>query len=119
MARKKNRQPPFVMVYKDMLKSEAWEAISNPARVAYIHLKGKCITPNGGEITLSFGEMERFMSRHTFSSAIDQLEECGFIVKAQRGGLYRRRNFYRFTDGWRTYRKKADNKINSSAVSAP
>lgn len=119
MAKIKNRLPPFVAVFREMLQCEAWEAISNPARVAYVHLKAKCVTANVCEITLSFKEMERIMSRHTYSKAIDQLEECGFIIKAQRGGLYRRRNFYRFTDGWRTYRKKADNKTNSSAVYAP
>ena len=96
---KKNRLPPFVAIYKEMLKSEAWEAISNPARVAYLHLKGKSCSAHDNELTLSFGEMERIMSRHTFASAIKQLEECGFIVKTQRGGMYRQRNFYRITDG--------------------
>lgn len=102
---RKRKQPPFVMIFKEMLNSEAWESISNPARVAYLHMKGKKCTVHGEEITLSFGEMERFMHRHTFSTAIDQLEECGFIVKSQRGGLYRKRNYYSFSDRWRTYRK--------------
>jgi hypothetical protein len=105
-ARKKNRLPPFVAVLKEMLKSEAWEAISNPARVAYIHLKGKCITANGGEITLSFKEMERIMDRHTFSRALGQLVAHGFIIKDQRGGMFRKRNFYRFSEQWKTFTRK-------------
>ena len=119
MVKKKNRLPPFVAIFREMLQSEAWEAISNPARVAYVHLKSKLVSFDQVEVTLSFREMEPFMSRHTYSGAIDQLEECGFIVKVQRGGLYRKRNFYRFTDEWKTRKKKVRHKINSSAVSAP
>lgn len=104
--RKKNRLPPFAAILKEMLKSEAWEAISNPARVAYVHLKGKCVTQNNDEITLSFDEMERFMDRHTFSGSLRQLEEHGFIIKTQRGGLFRKRNYFRFTDQWKSFRMK-------------
>jgi len=105
-ARKKNRLPPFVAILKEMLKSEAWESISNPARVAYIHLKSKCVTANGGEITLSFKEMERIMDRHTFARTLGQLEAHGFIIKEQRGGMFRKRNFYRFSEQWKYFTTK-------------
>lgn len=106
MGRKKNRLPPFVAIFKDMLKSQAWEALTNSSRVAYLHLKSKCVTQNNDEITLSFKEMERIMNRHTFSRSIKQLEGHGFITKEQRGGLYRRRNFYRLSEQWKTYAEK-------------
>jgi len=106
MGRKKNRLPPFVAVFKEMLQSEAWEAISNPARVVYIHIKAKCVTPNNDEITLSFNEAERLMERDTFSSALKQLEEHGFITKTQRGGLFRKRNYFRLSDQWKSFRIK-------------
>lgn len=108
---KKNRLPPFVPILKDMLKSEAWEAISNPARVAYVHLKGKCVTQNNDEITLSFKEAERIMCRDTFSSALNQLEKHGFITKIQRGGLYRKRNYFRISDQWKSFRMKKTGEI--------
>jgi hypothetical protein len=117
--KKKNRLPPFVAITREMLKSEAWESLTNAARVAYIHLQSKCVSFDQKEVTLSFKEMERIMSRHTYAGAIDQLEECGFIIKAQRGGLFRKRNFYHFIDEWKSYKKKTGVKINSSAVSAP
>lgn len=88
-----------------MLQSEAWEAISNPARVAYVHLKSKCITANSGEITLSFKEMERIMDRHTFARSLGQLEAHGFITKNQRGGLFRKRNYFRISEQWKSFRK--------------
>ena len=106
MGRKKNRLPPFVAIFKDMLKSDAWEVLSNAARVAYLHLKSKQVSQNNDEITLSFKEMERIMNRHTFSRSIKQLEQYGFIMKEQRGGLYRRRNFYRLSEQWKNSTKQ-------------
>lgn len=106
MGKKKNRLPPFVAIPKEMLRSEAWESISNAARVSYVHLKEKCITANPGEITLSFKEMERIMDRHTFSRSLSQLEARGFILKDQRGGLFRKRNYYRFTEQWKHFTTK-------------
>ena len=105
---KKNRLPPFAAIPKEMIfKSAAWESISNASRVAYVHLVGKRITPNGGEIiTLSFKEMERIMDRHTFARSISQLEAHGFIVKDQRGGLFRKRNYYRFIEQWKSFKIK-------------
>jgi hypothetical protein len=106
MGKKKNRLPPFVAILKDMLQSEAWKAISNPARVAYVHLKSKCFSASNDEITLSFKEMEPIMDRHTFSSALNQLEKHGFIIKIQRGGLFRKRNYFRIIDQWKNFRMK-------------
>ena len=117
--KKNGRLHSFVAITREMLKREAWESLTNGAPVAYLHLKSKQVSFDQFEVTLSFREMERIMSRHTYSGAIDQLEEYGFIIKAQRGGLYRKRNFYRFADEWKTYKKKMSIKIKSSAVSAP
>ena len=102
--KEKNKLPPFVAILKEMLQSEAWESISNPARVSYIHLKSKCISASNDEITLSFKEMEKFMDRHTFSRSLSQLEERGFITKDKRGGLFRKRNYYRFKEEWKSFR---------------
>lgn len=99
------------MIYQEMLRSEAWESITSSARVAYIHLKSKCITATPDEITLSFKEMERIMDRHTFSRSLCQLEVHGFITKDKRGGLFRKRNYYRFTEQWKSFRMKKAGEI--------
>ena len=107
--RREDKLPPFVAIFREMLKSEAWEKLGNAARVAYIHLKAKCVSRNPGEITLSYNEMERFMERRTFSRAIRELEEGGFISRTQRGGLYRRRNFFRLSENWRNHNSGGNN----------
>lgn len=99
--RKKNKFPPFVPIFREMLKSPAWEKIGNPSRVAYIHLKDKCVSRDPGEITLSYHEMERIMERRTFARALHELENFGFIDRIQRGGLFRRRNYFRLIEEWR------------------
>jgi len=87
--RKKEKSRPFVAILKEMLKSPAWLALGNAARVAYIHIKSKAFSRNLEDLPLSYGEMESIM------------EEFGFIQKVQRGGLYRRRNLFSLIDDWR------------------
>jgi hypothetical protein len=97
----KNKLPPFVAVFREMLNSAAWENIGNPARVAYIHIKSKCVSQDPGEITLSFDAMEKFMTRQTYARALRELEKFGFIKRTQRGGLYRKRNYFLLIDEWK------------------
>lgn len=101
---KKPNLPPFVPILRAMLKSTAWQNLTNASRVAYLHIKAKCVSFNPGELTLSFAEMEKIMDRHTFSAALKQLEATGFIIKTQSGGLYRRRNYFRLSDEWKNQR---------------
>jgi hypothetical protein len=100
-SQRKNKSAPFVMIYREMLRSQAWEKIGNASRVAYLHLKAKVVSNNPGEITLSYKEMERYMERRTYAKAIQELEKWGFIDRVQRGGLFRRRNFFRLIEDWR------------------
>lgn len=103
---KNNRLRPFVPVLHEMLDSTAWQKIGNPARVAYIHLKRKCFPWDPpGELTFSYKEAEKFMTRETFARAIRELEANGFISRTQRGGLYRRRNYFRLSDEWKKQRQ--------------
>jgi hypothetical protein len=113
---KKIKSRPFVMVYKDMLNSEAWEELTSASRVAYLHLKSKCVSKDQDDVTLSFDEGERLMNRNTFSRSIKQLAKFGFIIKTQTGGLFRKRNHYQFSEGWRTFKRgTVTRKINSSS----
>ena len=98
--KKKNKLSRFVALHWEIIDSHAWQNLTNASRVALVHLKRKVVMPNPGEISLSYGEMEKIMNRHTYSRALRQLEEFGFITKVQYGGLYRRRNFFRLSEGW-------------------
>lgn len=67
--RKSNDNNPFVMLYKDILQSDAWKRLNNPARVAYLHMKAKVYKKNQKEITLSYKEMEPFMRPKNFQQS--------------------------------------------------
>ncbi len=103
MAKKKNRMSRFVAIPWDIIDSKAWMDLTNAARVAYIHMKRQVRSWNSPPVPLSYRKMEPIMNRHTFASSLKQLEKVGFIKKQQQGGLYRKRNFFRFVDDWKQY----------------
>ena len=99
--RKKQKCPPFVMIYKDMLKHPKWQKLKATSMVAYIYIKSKAITNNQEEIFLSFKEMEPVMTHPTFFNALTELENNGFIEKTQFGGLFKKRNKFKLSDNWK------------------
>jgi hypothetical protein len=113
---RKSKTPPFVMVEKALLQSEAWKSISNSARVVYIHIKGQAKCKNPGELNLLHTEMDPFMSRKTFAAAIRRLDHVGFIDFEKRGGLYRFKNYFRLSERWRTFQNPEQN---SRGISPP
>ncbi len=92
---------PFVAVIKYMLRSPAYKKLRNPARVAHLLLSAQRYQAGQREVKFPYSEAQQYMDRHTFSRAIRQLVELGFIEKTQYGGLYRRTNIYRFIEDWR------------------
>ncbi|HBR21985.1 MAG TPA: hypothetical protein DD713_05375 [Nitrospiraceae bacterium] len=110
MSRRRNRKRTsarFVQIFTDMLKSPAWEKLSNSSRVTYIHIKSKCYSSDPTvDLTLSFNEMEKIMARKTFARSLRELEQSGFITITQRGGLFRKRNFFKLSDDWRNIKDK-------------
>ncbi len=88
-------------VLKNMITSPAYLKLGNPARVAYLLLSSQRCQHDQREVIFPYGDAQKYMKSNTFSSAIKQLEEFGFITKTQCGGLYRRTNIYRFSEKWK------------------
>jgi predicted transcriptional regulator len=89
-----------------MLESNAWENLTNAARVAYIHIFKKFFFNYKKPVSTTYTEMERFMTRDTYANAIRRLEENGIIQKTQRGGIFRRRNYFTISESWRQIGKE-------------
>ncbi len=98
---KKKKLSRLIALEWAIVDSKAWQGLTSSAKVAYIHLKRKVVNSTPGEITLSYTEMEKHLNRRAFSRALTLLEEKGFTERTKRGGLYRRRNFFRFSNEWR------------------
>ncbi|MCK9378248.1 MAG: hypothetical protein M0P73_19190 [Syntrophobacterales bacterium] len=81
------RNKPFVMVPKDMLHSPAWESLSNPARVAWLHIALDQRSKDDQHLKLPYSQAGRLMDRKTFTVALRELQAKGFITVTKHGGL--------------------------------
>ena len=91
----------FVPVPVEVLKSKAWEQLTNAARVAYLHIWERWWFNRKEPVAVSYESMESIMERKTFANALKQLEGLGFIRKTQTGGIFRKRNYFQMTEEWR------------------
>lgn len=91
----------FVPVPVEVLKSKAWEQLTNAARVAYVHIRERWWFNRKEPVAVSYKAMERIMGRKTFSSALKQLEGMGFLKKTQTGGIFRKRNYFQMSEEWK------------------
>lgn len=88
---KQNKLPPFVAIYKSLLKDQPWRRLSSSAKVLYIYMRGKFNTDTLSEVSLAYSEMKGIKglaSSKTISSAFSELQKAGFIEKTKHGGLY-------------------------------
>ena len=85
---KPNRLPPFVALYKVLLRDPSWRALSSSSKVLYIYLRGKFNTSTLGEVSLAYSEIKDMMSTKTISRAFKELQDKGFIEKTKHGGLF-------------------------------
>lgn len=100
----KKRYKPFVMLHKDVLRSPAWEALTNAARVAYLHIRLDENGRNEGRLKLPYSQALRLMDKRTFSRALRQLQELGFIIVTKHGGLYNQCSEFGLNTAWRDWR---------------
>lgn len=82
------------------MKEDPWRDLSGPAKIFYIHLKGRYNGGNNGEIKLPFSAMRGVRGcsmKPTISRAVKELQEKGWIKINQIGGMYRKENLYKIT----------------------
>jgi len=102
----------------EVLGSKTWAKLTNAARTAYLHIRERWWFDRQKPVSVTYDAMERFMGRRTFSAALKQLETNGFIEKSQTGGLFRRRNYFDMSEGWRRIdREETEIKIHIDGTS--
>lgn len=94
---KKQKSPPFVMLPRDMLRSEKWQALSRAAMIVYIYIKQGFNGSNNGNISLKYAEYKWLFAPGTLSKALKELESKEWIEKTKHGGLYRYYCTYKLT----------------------
>ena len=110
MSRRKRRQnkshKSFVMLPREMLRSQEWKKLSPAAKILYIYVKARYNGTNNGEISLHYSELrdiKGLSSDPTISRAFKELEEKDWIKIINRGGLFRRINEYTLTGRFDVY----------------
>jgi hypothetical protein len=83
---------PFVQLFKYMLRSPAWLALSATAKAAYVQLASRYDGVNNGTLALSARTLahELNVSQSTARRALIELEDAGFIETAKIGAFARR-----------------------------
>jgi len=117
-SKKKRLSYRFIPVPAEVVESEAWENLTNAARVAYVHMCKKLDFNYRRPVSVTYSEMERIMTRRAFANAIRQLKGNGLITKTQQGGIFRKRNYFQMSESWRRIEKRSTGrKDNISGIS--
>lgn len=105
----------FMMLYFDMLDSEAWQELTAHEIQLYLYMlrkyqrkvtKGQIWDSNKENISIPNKEYSKLMHRNTFEKSIDHLIELGFIKLIENRYKTRQCNIYGFCDMWQSYGDK-------------
>jgi hypothetical protein len=110
--------PPFVQLFKYMLRSPAWLSLSTVARAAYVQLALRYDGVNNGMIALSVRVLaeELGCGKDTASRALIELEDAGFIETLKIGSFSSRMaSEYRLT----TFRCDATGELPTKKFTVP
>ena len=91
----------FVKLIYPLLESEAWRWLKPNSQAVYIELRRRFNGSNNGKISFSLAEGARILraSKTTIQTALDELEEHGFIKLVKKGHFQgRRASEYALTD---------------------
>ena len=107
--RRKRGGLQHIGIERRTLREEHWRGLSVPAKIFYLHLKGRYNGANNGEIELTCKDMEGVVgcaTKASYTKAWKELETKGWIKRTKYGGLYRHKNKYKLTFKYDLYGAK-------------
>jgi hypothetical protein len=107
MAKKQDKADRYFQLHHYMLKTDAWRALSAPARAVYIQIGSRYNGSNNGKLALSVRDAasECNIAKDTASRALKDLVDFGFIEETRHGGLSRKT---RIASEWRMMAFRCD-----------
>lgn len=100
---------PFAAIYSSMIGSEAWEALTNNAKVLYIYMKLQLFGNKKDHLPEGQFYFNRAIYTKTYNLYKNQtqfyvdknlLVKYGFINEVENGKTTRTKNIYQFSDRW-------------------
>jgi len=77
----------YLRLTNNMMESKAWEGLSCHAMAVYIHIKIKYNFTNEDNLSFTYAEGKKLMDKKTFTKAMDNLIDNGFIYIVRQGVL--------------------------------
>ena len=101
----RSENSPYARITKSMVNSLAWQELNCYEQVLYINLKLKYNGKPGSEkdISFTYKEGEKLMSKRVFTRSLDRLIEKGFIDLIRHMPYSASCNIYGFSDRWHDY----------------
>ena len=106
MARRKKGEKikgRFIPLTHNMIESEAWRSLSGNAIKVYIMLLRKRNGANDRDLSLTYRELQGYLSVATFRKCMIALVEAGFIDLVRKGGLQKQCNIFGISERWKDY----------------
>ena len=97
-------ETPFSPLLHKKVEGLAWKMLSGSSVKVYVQLLIRSKRSKDGQIWYTYNQANKDcgMGKNTFSNAINQLSDCGFIDIIS-SGKYRKPNIYMLSERWRLY----------------
>lgn len=92
----------YIRITDNMMDSKAWKGLSCQAIVIYMNIKKKYNFTNENNLSFTYKEGLEIMNKRTFTKAMDNLIDNGFI-HIVRQGLLKQCSIYGLSDEWQYF----------------
>lgn len=101
----RSENSPYARITRDMINSPAWKTLNVYEQILYIYFKLKYNGKPGSENNISFTYEEgmKLMSKRVFTRSVDQLIKLGFIDLLAHRPYSALCNLYGLSDRWHKY----------------
>jgi hypothetical protein len=93
----------FTKLHESMFESIAWQELKVYSRALYVEMVRKFNGRNDDDISFTYEEGAKLMSKKTFTKAMDQLIDNGFIRLVAHNPHNSKPNIYAFHTAWHNY----------------
>jgi hypothetical protein len=101
----RSENSPYARITRNMVNSQAWQELNPYEQALYLHMKLKYTGKPGSEkdISFTYKEGEKLMSKRVFTRSLDKLIEVGLIDLVRHMPYSALCNIYGLSDRWHEY----------------
>lgn len=100
---KEKKPKKYLRLADNMMNSKAWLKLSCFAIALYVTIKAKYNFTNENDLSFTYQEGYKLMAKATFTKALDELIDYGFIYIVRQGTLNKECTIFGLSSEWRFY----------------